>query len=795
MAPSQVHRVGASGTVRDLVWLNQQLSKALGWDAFVIEDVVENIAGLPNRASANDLVENVMGNDAAVIRVVNEFFASRIAPPGQHPHTTNNNTSGGGRSSNDQCQPQNGSNNSSNINGSTSTGSAMKLGQNAYSAAVGGANSNSNGVGGKTAVPADGWRALSRNDDAEQDYKSSGSSKGKGGRAAGSAKPEALVEQPPPPTPRVSEKVLGMFKQGGKIKTSAASSKPKDAGPVLPDKPIVNCLGCGKIYDCRTAASSSDVRQFLESGGICTYCEKAVSLTYKDRIAQQQQQQQDQQTQQEQSQEAAPPAGDAATVKAIAFKDRLVEYDRNAAKRTAVIDDQSDYFEIDSNAWLNDAEREVLRRQRVIEQEAEEIRKKRVTITLDLIGRKVVMDAAVHTAASGRRWREVERAEAAVVLGSWGAKGQLVGALLALTGPAAAERRAIRWHGGVRGEEVACQAHGGGASSNTLTAPPAATAADLARAVNQLREMKISINPNLTAASKPVFLASVHSATHPKPPTNSNPQQQQQQGNTSNPSSSQSIPGQTYNNLNSTPQQQQQKQHPNSNGGGSSSAANGSSNSRTGPGGPAPGTSNPRSGPGVAGSRKVADGSRKVGQGGAGRLQHDHGSEFNALIEDDLGIGAGEIAGGRGLVGNSTGEKLKIVMPEGGGLLIEQIELSRPFDLCPPDMAADKGSAFASIVTLQRGKGAAPARPPPAQATAPSSPTPTLPPGMVLLKSWLSITEQAKLIKEIKKLGVGSGGFYTPSYPDGAQLALRMMCMGKHWEPTTASYTDARSHK
>lgn len=33
-------------------------------------------------------------------------------------------------------------------------------------------------------------------------------------------------------------------------------------------------------------------------------------------------------------------------------QDRLVEYDRNAAKRTAVIDDQSDFFEIDSNAWL-----------------------------------------------------------------------------------------------------------------------------------------------------------------------------------------------------------------------------------------------------------------------------------------------------------------------------------------------------------------------------------------------------------------------------------------------------------
>ncbi len=30
-----------------------------------------------------------------------------------------------------------------------------------------------------------------------------------------------------------------------------------------------------------------------------------------------------------------------------------MDYDRNAAKRTTVIDDQSDFFEIDSNAWLS----------------------------------------------------------------------------------------------------------------------------------------------------------------------------------------------------------------------------------------------------------------------------------------------------------------------------------------------------------------------------------------------------------------------------------------------------------
>ena len=44
---------------------------------------------------------------------------------------------------------------------------------------------------------------------------------------------------------------------------------------------------------------------------------------------------------------------DARVTDAVAFKNRLVGYDRNAAQRTKVIDDQSDYFEIDSNTWLS----------------------------------------------------------------------------------------------------------------------------------------------------------------------------------------------------------------------------------------------------------------------------------------------------------------------------------------------------------------------------------------------------------------------------------------------------------
>ena len=45
---------------------------------------------------------------------------------------------------------------------------------------------------------------------------------------------------------------------------------------------------------------------------------------------------------------------DASAAEAVALKDRLVEYGRTSAQRTVVLDDQSDFFEIDSNAWLTD---------------------------------------------------------------------------------------------------------------------------------------------------------------------------------------------------------------------------------------------------------------------------------------------------------------------------------------------------------------------------------------------------------------------------------------------------------
>lgn len=45
-----------------------------------------------------------------------------------------------------------------------------------------------------------------------------------------------------------------------------------------------------------------------------------------------------------------------------------------------------------------------------------------------------------------------------------------------------------------------------------------------------------------------------------------------------------------------------------------------------------------------------------------------------------------------------------------------------------------------------------------------------------------------------RKLGIGPGGFYQPGYNDGAKLHLKMMCLGKNWDPETSQYGDKRPY-
>lgn len=88
---------------------------------------------------------------------------------------------------------------------------------------------------------------------------------------------------------------------------------------------VSNCLSCGKIV-CEQ-----------EGEGPCSFCGALVlkeGSTYAG------------------LEEELGPLSDAEAA-AEAYAKRLVDYDRNSAARTTVIDDQSDYYEIEGNSWLS----------------------------------------------------------------------------------------------------------------------------------------------------------------------------------------------------------------------------------------------------------------------------------------------------------------------------------------------------------------------------------------------------------------------------------------------------------
>ena len=214
---------------------------------------------------------------------------------------------------------------------------------------------------------------------------------------ASSAPPSARSQarpSVPPSIPQLSEEDLkASVYLGANVKTKVKRQSKQPTAPSTPilDRKVLNCLSCGKVFDCRRPGT--DAMRFLSSGGICTFCGNRVLLTYTDGSTNMSQ---DEEIAQENAQRAAQSAAASASeAEAVALRDRLVEFDRQGAKRTTVIDDQSDYFAIDSNAWLNDEERAELKRREQEMEDAAEAAKKRITVTVDLLGRRVIMDNAV----------------------------------------------------------------------------------------------------------------------------------------------------------------------------------------------------------------------------------------------------------------------------------------------------------------------------------------------------------------------------------------------------------------
>ena len=65
-------------------------------------------------------------------------------------------------------------------------------------------------------------------------------------------------------------------------------------------------------------------------------------------------------------------------------------------------------------------------------------------------------------------------------------------------------------------------------------------------------------------------------------------------------------------------------------------------------------------------------------------------------------------------------------------------------------------------------------------------------PGAVWLKNWLSLDAQAMLVERCRVLMDGPGGGYVPTVRGGGKMRVRMMCLGRHWNPRTYTYVSTR---
>lgn len=65
--------------------------------------------------------------------------------------------------------------------------------------------------------------------------------------------------------------------------------------------------------------------------------------------------------------------------------------------------------------------------------------------------------------------------------------------------------------------------------------------------------------------------------------------------------------------------------------------------------------------------------------------------------------------------------------------------------------------------------------------------------GVMWLKGYLSLDEQRSLIARCRAIMDGPGGGYVPTVRGGGRMRVRMVCLGRHWNPLTYRYESTRA--
>jgi alkylated DNA repair protein (DNA oxidative demethylase) len=66
-------------------------------------------------------------------------------------------------------------------------------------------------------------------------------------------------------------------------------------------------------------------------------------------------------------------------------------------------------------------------------------------------------------------------------------------------------------------------------------------------------------------------------------------------------------------------------------------------------------------------------------------------------------------------------------------------------------------------------------------------------PGALWLQAWLTIEQQQALVARCAALMDGPAGGYVPTVRGGGRMRVRMMCLGRHWNPLTYTYEATRA--
>jgi len=140
---------------------------------------------------------------------------------------------------------------------------------------------------------------------------------------------------------------------------------------------VSNCLACGRVV-CEQ-----------EGPGPCLFCGRLVVTKQEREVLDR--------GSRKSEQLLKKLAGDSREQYQVALdnKERLLEYDANCEKRTKVIDDESDYFNVDSNKWLTPEQRAALvRKNSELQEEKHKSRLDR-KITFDFAGRRLLEDTSL----------------------------------------------------------------------------------------------------------------------------------------------------------------------------------------------------------------------------------------------------------------------------------------------------------------------------------------------------------------------------------------------------------------